>query len=204
MNRIVSIFERICSKLPPFEIGRTRSLKTLRSQQYFMGYLNITLSNALQRRHESGPIPSRPPSSPTNSPDFVQNALPNFPAPMMTSLMYNGTHLSTLCILPIIKNTPHSQLQVLLQQHPPPPPCPPNTPPPPSHLPLIILTSPSLEKATIPLEPAPDIVFMVNPPSCLPLFDALAACDFVLVYFRVISWVSQVFVDIKTRDPETR
>lgn len=94
---------------------------------------------------------------------------------MMTSLMHDRTDIILLLILPIIKDLPNPHSHIFLKQHPPPPSRLPHTFPLSANLPLVILAPPTHEESTIPLEPSPHIIRMIDPPIRFPFLNGLPA-----------------------------
>ena len=118
--------------------------------------------------------------------------------------MHHRAHFLGILFLAIIKYLPDSHRSVLFQQQSPPPPRLAHALLPPRNLPRIILAPPAEEEATVPLKPTPHIVLVIDPPTRLPLFNALSTRDTEFVHLGTVYWVSQHPVHIQPRDPRRR
>lgn len=121
------------------------------------------------------------------SPKSLQVPLPNLICPMMACLMHDGTDISPLLVLPVIKDVLDTHTHVLLQQHSSPPPRFPYAFPPSTDLSLIIFTPSTHVEAAVPLKPSSYVICVIDPPGSFPFFYALARGDFVFVDLGVVS-----------------
>jgi len=134
---------------------------------------------------------------PARGPKLVKMLLSNLKCPVMTRLVHHWADFGSVLILAIIENFADTKLHVLLQQRSAPSSGLPDALFPPTDLPLVIIAPSPLVEARVPLEPAANIIFMADPSTGFPFFDALATGHFVFVYIGIIIRIRQECRDIQ-------